>query len=208
MAEQGGLTEEQRARAALNRQRALKLREQKRKLSLDLKPDITLADPGASGGFVSTSHESPATDCQFKRPRCLQQEAPSKSKATRIEGSCQECLSDSAPLVANLFEAFNIKVCHVCRETRDEYELVSKTEAQMRYLVPDGTLRVLRYTEKANPRQSSWAPLKLYLVRDVRAKSHARFGGEKGLEAERAKREERKWSGALKRTQGAFARAP
>ena len=50
MAEQGGLTEEQRARAALNRQRALKLREQKRKLSLDPKPDITLADPGASGG--------------------------------------------------------------------------------------------------------------------------------------------------------------
>jgi hypothetical protein len=48
--------------------------------------------------------------------------------------------------------------------------------------------------------------MKLFLTKEVREKAHARFGGEEGLQAEREKRETRKWANTLKKTKGVFTR--
>lgn len=40
--------------------------------------------------------------------------------------------------------------------TREEYQCVPKKEAKEGYLLPEGTIAVLKYIERDNPHHSSW----------------------------------------------------
>lgn len=214
------LSEEQKARIAENRKRALELRAQ-RTAQQPQQPQHDSAEKAATtslqskrvqlvaglpssftpGGFVEADNED--TDAVFpslngdnlasKRPKLEGAECRSAEAA---EGPCEVCGrdSDSITLVRELAEGFGLKVCVSCREGNDDYSLLSKGDAQKQFLIPEGTIGVLRslcsfsisqcasstykraafffltlcrFIEKSNPRQNSWTPMKLYLKREV-----------------------------------------
>lgn len=81
---------------------------------------------------------------------------------------------------------------------------VFKKEAQQMYCLPEGTLAVCSFTEKENPRNKGFAPMKLYDRKDIRRRAHKRFGGVEGLKKERRSREEKRFQKDLERTQDIF----
>mmetsp|Transcript_25953 Transcript_25953/g.36571 ORF Transcript_25953/g.36571 Transcript_25953/m.36571 type:complete len:166 (-) Transcript_25953:55-552(-) len=81
---------------------------------------------------------------------------------------------------------------------------VSKKEAQSMYCLPEGTLAVCSFIEKANPRNKGFAPMKLYERKDIRQRAHRRFGGVEGLQKERKQREEKRFRKDLERTKDIF----
>ena len=161
------LSEEQKARIAENRKRALELRAQRTAqqpqhdsaeeaatTSLQSKRVQLVAGLPSSftpGGFVEADNED--TDAVFpflygeasgsKRPKLEGAECRSAEAA---EGSCEVCGrdSDSITLVRELAEGFGLKVCVSCREGNDDYSLLSKGDAQKQFLIPEGTIGVLR----------------------------------------------------------------
>jgi hypothetical protein len=161
------LSEEQKARIAENRKRALELRAQRTAqqpqhdsaeeaatTSLQSKRVQLVAGLPSSftpGGFVEADNED--TDAVFpslngetlgsKRPKLEGAECRSAEAA---EGPCEVCGrdSDSITLVRELAEGFGLKVCVSCREGNDDYSLLSKGDAQKLFLIPEGTIGVLR----------------------------------------------------------------
>jgi len=92
-------------------------------------------------------------------------------KRARVDGeSCELCgSSESDKFAKNIFENFGISgsaihtsyvlfiehssepraiftVCKRCRDATDDYELITKAEVQSRFLLPEGTIAVLRYS--------------------------------------------------------------
>ena len=151
-------------------------------------------------------------------------------RASAGHGVCEECGLDDAQtdIVGKLQQAFNVTVCVQCKSNSDDYELLTKSDVQARFLLPEGTIKVLKFVERDNPRHTAFKPMKLYLLKEVnmprssganhhytsspafalcvkrptqvRERSYARFGSEEGLEEERCKREDKKWENSLKRT--------
>jgi XPA protein C-terminus len=83
-------------------------------------------------------------------------------------------------------------------------EWVSKKEAMSTYCLPEGTLAVCKYTEKENPHNKGWKPMKLYSRAEVRRRARERFGGMEELKAERRTREEKRFSNDLEKTKNVF----
>jgi XPA protein C-terminus len=83
-------------------------------------------------------------------------------------------------------------------------EWVSKKEAISKYCLPEGTLAVCKYTEKENPHHKGWKPMKLYSRVEVRRRARERFGGLEELQAERRRREEKRFSNDLEKTKNVF----
>ncbi|CBJ26398.1 conserved unknown protein [Ectocarpus siliculosus] len=106
-----------------------------------------------------------------------------------------------------LLEAFGISVCRTCKMSREEFQYVSTKDVKDTYLLPQGTIAVLKFVERDNPHHSSWTKMKLYLRREVVAYSYKRWGSEDGLAAERRRRESLKYDRSLARTKGIFKRS-
>ena len=70
---------------------------------------------------------------------------------------------------------------------------VSKKEAMKMYCLPEGTLAVCSYEERANPHHKGWTPMKLYARAEIRRRARDRWGGLQGLVEERKRREEKKF---------------
>jgi XPA protein C-terminus len=83
-------------------------------------------------------------------------------------------------------------------------EWVTKKEAMSKYCLPEGTLAVCKYTEKENPHQKGWKPMKLYSRAEIRRRARERFGGLEELKAERLRREEKRFSNDLEKTKNVF----
>ena len=90
-------------------------------------------------------------------------------------------------------------VCLHCKQETDDYELLTKADAQAQYLLTDSTLRSLPSVEKGNPRHATWTKMKLFLRLHLRERAAARWGGAPGLDAEKEKRKASSWESALKR---------
>lgn len=60
--------------------------------------------------------------------------------------------------------------------------------------------------EKSNPRHAGFTNMKLYLQKQVFEKSMVRFGGMKGLDTEKRKREKARWDETLRKTKKVFSR--
>lgn len=58
-------------------------------------------------------------------------------------------------------------VCVSCKSHNDDYDLITKGEVQSRYLLPEGSIAMLKFLEKENPRHGSWTTMKLYLNKQV-----------------------------------------
>jgi hypothetical protein len=83
-------------------------------------------------------------------------------------------------------------------------EFTTKTEAMKMYCLPEGTLAVCQFMEKANPHHKGWTPMKMYWRSEIRMRARKRFGGLEGLVAERKKREERRFAKDLENAKGIF----
>lgn len=83
-------------------------------------------------------------------------------------------------------------------------EFVTKKEAMKMYCLPEGTLAVCTVTEKANPRNKGWTPMKLFNRPEIRRRARERFGGIQGLIEERQQREEKRFQKDLERTKDIF----
>eukprot|EP00903_Cladosiphon_okamuranus_P015146 g14005.t1 len=132
--------------------------------------------------------------------------APAEGAAATI--ACEGCTGAEGDerVDKELLEGFGIIVCRACKLKNEDFQCVTKKEAKDTYLLPEGTIAVLKFIERDNPRHSSWTKMKLYLRRDVAAYSHKRWGSEEGLAEERTRRELLKFDRSLSRTKGVFKR--
>ena len=116
--------------------------------------------------------------------------ASSTFKPTHPQG-CEVC--GSGLIDAQFFRRFGVSVCFPCRTAnKDEFQEVTKTEAKAVFLLPEGTLRTMRFRTKANPRHSSWSGMKLYLRKQCREQAHKLYGDDAGIEEERKRRIQRR----------------
>lgn len=241
------LTEEQKARIAENRQRAMEIRAARLSAAVAADTDVESPDPapGQSRDVATTTgHKRPAPEdhCSISRLKlqarlqhdpfsaggfaaednviegeALRQDTGTGNPAVQsiprteprqgppepVGDHCDGCnvVLHSGNMAQSFADAFGVAVCAACHGDGD-FELMTKSDAQKQFLLPDASMKVLRFMEKQNPRHTNWKPMKLYLRKQVRERSYRRWGGSEGLAAEREKREARQWEGALRRTAG------
>ncbi|CAM9441049.1 unnamed protein product [Choristocarpus tenellus] len=120
--------------------------------------------------------------------------------------SCESCggTGDDKGIDTLLLETFDVAVCRPCKAKHEKYQLITKKEATSVYLLPEGTIAILKFLEKDNPHHTSWTKMKLFLRKQVLEYSHKRWKGAEGLQAEVERREELKWNRAVARTKGVF----
>ena len=70
---------------------------------------------------------------------------------------------------------------------------VTKQEAMHSYCLPQGTLDVCEFTERENPRNRKFQPMKLFHRAEVRRRAYERYGGKDGLEKERERRKRKRF---------------
>lgn len=92
---------------------------------------------------------------------------------------------------------FQVTVCRGCRSENEEYDLITKTDAMTKYLVTATTLKNLRHLPKINIHHPSWAPIQLYLRKQVKEAAIRRFGSEEELNKERTLRGEKSFQKEL-----------
>lgn len=180
------LTEEQLARIEENRQNALL----KRKLAESLKAVEVV-------------------DTEAKQDDLVEQEAQKHisetSKCTVIlpDGSvCGKC-----PVDHDLCEYFGEYVCKSCKfNTGDSYKTIARGECISAYLIPEDSLKVLKFMNKENPHHVGWTPMKLYLRKHVVELALRRFGTLQALEDEKKKREAAKFERSLVKTDDILAK--
>jgi hypothetical protein len=93
-------------------------------------------------------------------------EQPAKRAKAEGDEVCAACKT-SAQLDPLMREHFNELVCFNCKDGRDEYDLMCKADVVAEYLLPEGTVRVLSFVEKDNPKKEGWNKMKLFLRKHV-----------------------------------------
>lgn len=180
------LTEEQRERIRVNRERALEIKRRKQE------------EREQAARCAARNNNSATGVDDKKRP-------VSTTSGTRGQGGSPKRLKVS--------EGNNNKSKEVKGEESDEEleqfeegasDFVSKAEAKKMYCLPEGTLAVCAVIEKENPHNRAFASLKLYQRSEIRRRARARFGGREGLIAERRKREEGRFRNDVQKTKNIF----
>lgn len=181
------LTTEQLARIEENRQKALA----KRQLALEREQE--------------EQKKVQIQDCiSHQEKKELQQQQVAKPTA---ENTTCECLDETgdvcghSPVDEVLFTIFEEQVCKTCKKKTDLYDLIPKAECTTKYLLPEDTVKIMKFQQKDNPYNAGWIPMKLFLRKHAIALAIHRFGSEKGLEAEKKKREEKKFEKSLEQTE-------
>ena len=121
------------------------------------------------------------------RKRKSEEAAAAPPKRPRTADDCDTCggLADAA-----FRTAFSIQTCGACRRRDPSLDLLNATDAARTYLLPQSTLKEcgLPTLERANPRQPTWTPMRLFLRRHLVEHADRRWGDADGLEAERRRR--------------------
>ena len=111
----------------------------------------------------------------------------------------------SKEVVASMLDDFGELVCASCKALcKDDFALINKGDSMSRYLVSDDTMKILKFTTKPNPRNTMFAPMKLYLVKHVREKAMKRWGDEQGLLNELDRREKERFERGLRECEDAL----
>ncbi|CAN0182551.1 unnamed protein product, partial [Hapterophycus canaliculatus] len=76
--------------------------------------------------------------------------------------ACEGCGStgDDARVDKELLEGFGVAVCRTCKLSREEFQCVTKKEVKEAYLLPEGTVAVLKFIERDNPHHSGWTKVR------------------------------------------------
>jgi DNA repair protein len=140
--------------------------------------------------------QNKALALERKRKRDAELEEASK----KAELVCEVCSEREQPLVTKLQEGYGVNVCAECRDKTDDYDVLSKSDVLTEYLLPEDLLKFLPHTTRENPHKSNWAPMKMYLRKMVREKSYERWEDDKGLQAEKARRQTLKYDRDLEKS--------
>ena len=179
------LTAEQQARVRENRDKALAL---KRKREAEADAEVAAAAAVAAATTTTTTTSTTNTT------------------STTVPTSCCECGATEGLEPVRL-EAFGVGVCKACVDRLGDYDLLTKSEASAQYLLPDDTLNFLPHRVKPNPHNQTWAPMKQFLRKAVRDKSHERWKDEAGLQAEKARRDKLKYERDVDKAKASAAAA-
>ncbi|CAH0483008.1 unnamed protein product [Peronospora belbahrii] len=119
-------------------------------------------------------------------------------------GRCMECNMDAMYLDRILLEHFALRVCMTCKQDQTlhhgAFELVSKSRARVEYALPASCFEGLPCLRKRNPHHEAFAPLQLYLRRQLIQEADRLYGNKEGLEQEIQKRKKKAFQVAAKRT--------
>jgi len=173
------LTDEQKERIRVNRDRALEIR---RTREVERRQLQSVEDErGAMGGFLPGGSGIVTLAEQTKVvPSTTTDRAPTMTTTAttgrkKLEGEFKKEEEDD-DIELEEFE-------------KGASEFVSKKQATKMYCLPEGTLSICQFVEKSNPKQSKWSAMKLFHRSEIRRRSRERFGGLEGLREERERRE-------------------
>lgn len=210
------LTDEQKAKIEENRKRALALRAQKlqeqqqreeQQAAVATSGSAALQELLAQGGFTKEGNDDDEEEGQGTggaQAASLPVQPPKPPQLAGKDGvSCEVCGSG---LVDPTFqEVFGILVCSPCKSNdEEEYGLMTKGDAVAEFLLQEGTIRVMPFLERSNPRNTKYTKMKLYCRKQLRAKAYERWEGPEGLEEEMDRRKKRRYESALEKTVNIF----
>lgn len=212
------LTDEQKAKIEENRQRALALRaaklqqqqeEQQKQQDAASGGGAALRELLAQGGFTKEGCDDDEEEEEGKgtggaQAASLPIQSPKPPQLAGKDGvSCEVCGSG---LVDPTFQkVFGILVCSPCKSNdEEEYGLMTKGDAVAEFLLQEGTIRVMSFLERSNPRNTKYTKMKLYCRKQLRAKAYERWEGPEGLEEEMDRRKKRRYESALEKTVNIF----
>jgi DNA repair protein len=95
------------------------------------------------------------------------------------------------------FSQFGEMVCKSCKFESDDFQLITRTEALTKYLIPDSTLKTIKHQPKINLQHPTWAPMQLFLRKQIKEAAIARFGSIESINEEVSNRGEKKFQREL-----------
>ena len=203
--------DERRERIESNRKRALEIQKQKKEalnfgcnrnkgISPLVETSLTEVKP------LSSSIQE--CDTELKCMQAISQNSNSEQSDQSDESykqfqTCKNLLSNEFELL--LQKSFGEQCCKSCQiRLRPDYETICKSTLVSEYLLPEGTIKMMKYYEKVNPKNPTWRPMNMYLRKHAKAKALERFGSLDSLEKEKHKREGAKLSKDLEAVSSLF----
>jgi hypothetical protein len=186
------LTDEQRERIRVNRERALAKKKQRE-----------VEKEAEQVKQLQKGHER-ANNMAFGDGDCADTDDKSKllsssSKRQKVETNNNNDKEDNKDKEEDVeLEEWEVDIDDNIQTT------ITKKEAKEIYCLPDGTLAVCETVLKDNPHHKSWSQMKLYNRKEIRRRSHQRWGGMQGLVEERERRAEKRLDGAMRKSKHIF----
>lgn len=113
-------------------------------------------------------------------------------------------LCGGQPVSKDLLLTFGESCCERCRYLNDDYTLINKSDVMSQFLLPQDSIKMMKFSTKMNPRNSMFAPMKLYLRKHAMQKSFKRWGDADGLMQELDRREKSRFDRGLAECDGAL----
>lgn len=113
-------------------------------------------------------------------------------------------LCGGQPVSKDLLLTFGESCCERCRYLNDDYTLINKSDVMSQFLLPQDSIKMMKFATKMNPRNSMFAPMKLYLRKHAMQKSFKRWGDADGLMKELDRREKSRFDRGLAECEGAL----
>jgi len=182
------LTDAQKKRIQLNKEKALQLRKSKvtKRKGTSSNPDtavkraIVEVDTGA-GFFFDDPEPTEATASKTPKPVKVTYEPGPLLEVDNL--LCELCEKEF--MESFLLSKFNYPVCDNCRD-EDEHDYITRTDAKTNYLLKDEDLDkrepILKFLLRKNPRNSHWGDMKLYLHLQIKKRAMEVWGSEEKLE--------------------------
>ena len=108
------------------------------------------------------------------------------------------------PVAKDLLLSFGESCCERCRHLTADYELINKSIVASQFLLPQDSIKMMKFVTKNNPRNVMFAPMKLYLRKHAMEKSLKRWGDADGLMKELDRREKDRFEQGLAECEGAL----
>lgn len=108
------------------------------------------------------------------------------------------------PVAKDLLLTFGESCCERCRHLSDDFSLMNKSDVATQFLIPQESIKMMKFATKNNPRNTMFAPMKLYLRKHVTEKSFKRWGDADGLMKELDRRGKEKFDRGLQECEGAL----
>ena len=134
---------------------------------------------------------------------CVEESRVAAAALAKDSLSCQCIIAATgqicgiSPVAKDLLLTFGESCCDSCRHLTDDFGLINKSDVASQFLLPQDSIKMMRFSTKINPRNSSFAPMKLYLRKHAMEKSFKRWGDAEGLLKEIDRREKDRFDRGL-----------
>ena len=134
---------------------------------------------------------------------CVEESRIAAAALAKDSLSCQCIIADTgqicgiSPVAKDLLLTFGESCCDSCRHLTDDFGLINKSDVASQFLLPQDSIKMMKFSTKINPRNSGFAPMKLYLRKHAMEKSFKRWGDADGLLREIDRREKDRFDRGL-----------